>query len=50
MNEVRQILTQASNLNFHMSADVSALAADGYSPQNVWSKMVADESKKDSLR
>ena len=50
MNEVRQILTRASNLNFHMSADVTALAADGYRPQTVWLKMVGEESKKDSLR
>ena len=34
----------------NMSADVSALAADGYSPQNVWLKMVGEESNKDSLR
>ena len=34
----------------NMSANVSALAADGYSPQTMWSKMVGEESKKDSLR
>ena len=34
----------------NMSADVSALAADGYSPQIVWLKMVGEESKKDTLR
>ena len=33
----------------NMSDDVSALAADGNSPQTVWSKMVEEESKKDSL-
>ena len=34
----------------NMSAVVSALAADGYSPQTVWLKMVREESKKNSLR
>ena len=34
----------------NMSADVSAIAADGYSPQTVWSKMMGEESKKDTLR
>ena len=33
----------------NMSSDVSALAADGYSPQTVWLKMVGEVSKKDSL-
>ena len=50
MNEVRQILTQAKNLNIHISGDVSKLATDGYKPQTVWSKMVAQDSKKEGPR
>ena len=50
MNTVRQILTGTTNLTVHMSADVKKLAADGYHPQNVWSKLVAQDSQTRSQR
>lgn len=48
MNTVRQILTGTTNLTVHMSADVKKLAADGYHPQNIWSKFVAQDSQTQS--
>ena len=50
MNKVRGILTRADNLCVHMSADVSKLAADGYKPQDVWSKLSAQRATANSSR